>query len=102
MADRPVELDQHRGMSAQKATEERRERQDVAASEAALQGRRDELEAAFVAAPAEGWPELARKLRYLIELFAATAEAQDERRQKLIASVLDDLTRLAGADGAPT
>jgi hypothetical protein len=95
MTERPIDLDHHRGMSEQKATEQRRERQDVAANEAALQGRREELEAALAAGPAATWPELARKLRYLIELFAATAEAQDERRQKLIASVLDDLTRLA-------
>lgn len=95
MTDRPIDLDHHRGMSAQKATEERRERQDVAANEAALHERRETLEAAFAAGPAESWPELARKLRYLIELFAATPEAQDERRQKLVASVLDDLTHLA-------
>jgi hypothetical protein len=95
MTDRPIDLDHHRGMSAQKATEERRERQDVAANEAALHERREAMEAAFAAGPAESWPELARKLRYLIELFAATAEAQDERRQKLVASVLDDLTHLA-------
>jgi hypothetical protein len=95
MADDPIDLDHHRGMSAQKATEERRERQDVAFSEAALQGQREELEAALAAGPAADWPDLVRKLRYLMELFAATPEAQDERRQKLIASVLEDLARLA-------
>jgi hypothetical protein len=95
MTDRPIDLDHHRGMSAQKATEQRRERQDVAASEAALQVQRDALEAAFADAPATTWPELVKRVRYLVELFAATAEGQDERRQKFIASVLDDLARLA-------
>ncbi len=41
------------------------------------------------------WPEAAAKARYVIQLYAATAEAQDERRRTLIASVLADLTRLA-------
>lgn len=95
MADLPIDLDHHRGMSAQKATEERRERLDVAANEAALHERREELETALAAGPAATWPELARNLRYLLELFAATPEAQDERRQKLIATALEDLARLA-------
>ena len=40
------------------------------------------------------WPEVAEKARYLFQLYAATADAQEARRQKLIASVLDDLARL--------
>jgi hypothetical protein len=40
-------------------------------------------------------PEVGAKARYVILLFARTAEAQDARRQKLIACVLDDLARLA-------
>ena len=34
------------------------------------------------------------KAQYLIQLFAATPEAQDPRRKKLIAHALDDLARL--------
>jgi hypothetical protein len=49
----------------------------------------------LVAAPATTWPEAAAKARYLIQLFAATSEAQDPRRQKIIASVLADLSRLS-------
>jgi len=41
------------------------------------------------------WPEAAAKARYLIQLFAGTAEAQEARRQTLIASVLADLARLS-------
>ena len=47
-----------------------------------------------MAAPAETWPEAAAEAQYLIQLFAATSEAQDPRRKKLIARALDDLTRL--------
>jgi hypothetical protein len=39
--------------------------------------------------------ETAAKARYLIELFAATSEGQDSHRQKLIASVLEDLAKLS-------
>jgi hypothetical protein len=38
---------------------------------------------------------VAEKARYLIQLFAATPEARDPRRQALIASVLEDLARLS-------
>lgn len=95
MTDDPVELDAHRGMAAQKATEIRRRLQEVQLDQAALQSRQAEFEHFLLAAPATTWLELAEKVRYLIQLFAATAEAQDARRQKLIADVLDELTRLS-------
>ena len=38
----------------------------------------------------------AEKARYLLNLFAATIDAQDPRRQRLIAAVLDDFGRLSG------
>jgi hypothetical protein len=94
MDDEPIDLDDRRGMSAQKATEIRRRLQDVMADQAALKLRQEELEAFLAAEPVSTWPELAVKARYLIELFATTAEAQDARRQKLIKTVLDDFTRL--------
>jgi hypothetical protein len=96
MTERTIDLDQHRGMAAQKATELRRLLADVAASERALRRRQDELEAQLVAEPAANWQEAAEKARYLLTLFAATPAAQDPRRQTLIASVLDDFARLAG------
>ena len=46
------------------------------------------------AAPAKTWSEAAAKAQYLIELFAATPEAQDPRRKELTAHALDDLNRL--------
>jgi hypothetical protein len=96
MTDKTIELDQHRGMSAQKATELRRLLADVEANEKALRLRQAELESHLLAAPAANWHEAAEKARYLLNLFAATLAAQDPRRQTLIAAVLADFARLSG------
>ena len=96
MEDDPVVLDEHRGMSAQQATEIRRRLAEVEADQAALRGRRTELENFLLAAPASAWPEAAEKARYLIGLFATTSLGRDPRRQKLIGAVLDDFRRLSG------
>jgi hypothetical protein len=96
MTEKTVDLDQHRGMAAQKATELRRLLADVEANEKVLRLRQDELESQLLAAPAASWHEAADKARYLLNLFSGTAAAQDPRRQKLIAAVLADFTRLAG------
>ena len=95
MTDTPVELDEHRGMAAQKATEIRRRLHELQADQAALRTRQEEFERYAVAAPATTWPEAAAKARYLIQLFAVTPEGRDPRRQELIARVLDDLARLS-------
>ena len=55
----------------------------------------NELEAHLLAAPAANWREAADKARYLLNLFAGTAGAQDPRTQKLIAAVLTDFKRLS-------
>ena len=96
MTDKTIELDQHRGMSAQKATELRRLLADVEANERVLRLRQAELETHLLAAPAANWYEAAEKARYLLNLYAATLAAQDPRRQKLIAAVLADFARLSG------
>jgi hypothetical protein len=95
LTDNPVELDEHRGMAAQKATEIRRRLHEVQADQVALRNRQEEFERYAVAAPATTWPEAAAKARYLIQLFAVTPEGRDPRRQELIARVLDDLARLS-------
>ena len=95
MTEKTVDLDQHRGMAAQKATDLRRLLAHVEANEKALRLRQDELEAHLIAAPAANWPEAAEKARYLLKLFASSPSAQDPRKQKLIAAVLDDFKRLA-------
>jgi hypothetical protein len=96
MTDKTIELDQHRGMAAQKATDIRRLLADVEANERSLRLRQEELEAHMVASPAANWHEAAEKARYLLNLCAATLTSQDPRRQKLIAAVLADFTRLSG------
>ncbi len=82
MTDKTIDLDQHRGMAAQKATDLRRLMANVEADQSALRLRQDELEAHLLAAPAANWREAAEKAR--------------SRRQKLIAAVLADFERLAG------
>jgi Cu/Ag efflux protein CusF len=95
MTDRTIELDQHRGMLAQKATELRRLVAEVDADAKALRLRQEELEAQLIAMPAMTWHDAAEKARYLLGLFASTQAAQDPRRQKLIDNVLDDFQRLS-------
>ena len=94
MTDQAVELDKHRGMMAQKATEVRRLVNEVAADHAKLKARQDELEKFLVAAPSADWPEAVERARYLLSLFAGTSEAQDPRRKALIANLLADFERL--------
>ena len=96
----PIVLDEHRGMAAQQATEIRRRLAEVEADQTALRERRTELEKFLLAAPASTWPEAAEKARYLIGLFATTSIAQDPRRRKLIAGVLEDFRRLSGEPAA--
>jgi hypothetical protein len=94
MTDKPIDLDRHRGMAAQKATELRRLLAEVQANEKALRVRQEELETHLLAAPAPSWHDAADKARYLLNLLADTPAGQDPRRQKLIAAVLDDFDRL--------
>jgi hypothetical protein len=97
MTDETIDLDQRRGMAAQKATGLRRLLADVAANEQTLRQRQDDLENHLIAAPAANWQEASDKARYLLNLFGSSLTAQDPRRQKLIAAVLADFDRLAGA-----
>jgi hypothetical protein len=95
MTNKTIDLDQHRGMAAQKATNLRRLLADVDANAKALRVRQEELESQLLAAPAASWPEAAEKARYLLELFSAALAGEDPRRQKLIAAVLADFERLS-------
>ncbi|AMN41916.1 hypothetical protein [Rhodoplanes sp. Z2-YC6860] len=95
MTEKPVELDAHRGMAAQKATDLRRLLSEVAANELALRTRQQELEDQLLALPAHSWEEAAEKARYLLSLFASSSAGQDPRRKMLIARVLEDFARLS-------
>jgi hypothetical protein len=94
MVDRPTNLDAHRGMAAQKATEIRRLRSEVEADQAALRTRQADLEDLLAAAPASNWHEAVEKARYLLGLFAQSADAADPRRRKLIDRVMADFDHL--------
>jgi hypothetical protein len=91
-----VVLDQHRGLAAQKATEERRHSSEVQADQDALRQAGEELERVLFAAPAQDWAQAAERATYLLRQFAVTAEARDPRYRRMIAAVLDDLARLDG------
>jgi hypothetical protein len=97
MNDKPVDLDHHRGIAAQKATELRRLVAEVAANEKALRATQEELEMQLIAAPAATWEEAADKVRYLLSVFAITQSGQDPRRKILIKAVLNDFDRLSEA-----
>lgn len=100
MTDEPVELDQHRGLAAQKATGSRRLLAQVEANERILRQRREELETHLIAAPAANWSEAAEKARYVIGLYAASLGVGNTQRHTLVAAVLADFERLAAEDQA--
>lgn len=102
--DDPIELDTHRGMAAQKATEDRRHTAEVEADRVVLRQHQDDLEGALSSGPAATWEEAGLKAHYLITVLAGTSEGQDPRYKKLIASALEDIQRLSGApepEGTP-
>jgi hypothetical protein len=95
MADDPVDLDGRRGKPGLKATKDRRQRlEERLAQHAALEDRQAELERLLMAGPAETPSQAIARARYLLQLFAATDDAQEPRRRELIALALEDLTRL--------
>ena len=94
MADQPTNLDTHRGMAAQKATDLRRLRSEVEADQEALRKRQAELEDLLAAAPAADWPEAIEKARYLRGLLAQSLDASDLRRRKLIDRAMADFDHL--------
>lgn len=100
MTDAPVDLDKHRGMAAQKATDSRRVLADVEANEQSLRERQDALEAQLLAVPSASWPQAAAKARYVLELYAASLTPGDSQHRRLVDAVLADFARLTDA-GSP-
>ena len=96
MTDRTVDLDKHRGMAAQKATDLRRLRLEVEEDQASLRARQEKLETFLIAAPAGNWSEAVEKARYLLGLFAETLSGEDLRRRRLVKALLADFDRLLG------
>jgi hypothetical protein len=96
MSDDPVELDKHRGMASQKATDIRRVLADVEANAKLLRDRQAVLEGQLLAAPATSWPDAAAKARYVLNLYAAGLSPSDTHHRDLVAAVLADFARLSG------
>ena len=96
MDDTPVDLDKHRGMAAQKATDIRRVLADVEANAKLLRDRQGIVEMQLLAIPATSWPEAAAKARYVLNLYAADLTPADSHHRDLVAAVLADFTKLCG------
>ena len=83
MTDEPLDLDMHRGMAAQKATDHRRALAEVESNARNLRERQAHFESQLLSVPAASWPDAAAKARYA--LYAAGLSPEE------------DFARLAGA-----
>ena len=95
VSDEPLDLDKHRGMAAQKATEIRRVLAEVENNARQLRERQSALEDQLLSVQAASWPEAAAKARYILNLYAAGLAPGDSHHRDLVAAVLDDFARLA-------
>jgi hypothetical protein len=93
--DNPVDLDKHRGMAAQKATDIRRVLADVEANARLLRDQQGLVEIQLLTVPATSWPEAAAKARYVLNLYAAELAPADTHHRDLVAAVLADFARLS-------
>jgi hypothetical protein len=95
MNDEPLDLDKHRGMAAQKATDLRRVLAEVESNAKELRDRQARFENQLLSMPATSWPDAAAKARYVLNLYAAGLSAEDTHHRDLIAAILEDFARLA-------
>jgi hypothetical protein len=95
VSDKPLDLDKHRGMAAQKATDIRRILAEVENNAKALRERQGTFENQLLSAPAVSWPEAATKARYVLNLYAAGLAPADSHHRDLVAAVLADFARLS-------
>jgi len=96
MTDIPIDLDKHRGMAAQKATDIRRVLADVEANAKLLRDRQGAIEMELMSVPAASWPEAAARARYVLNLYAASLAPADTHHRDLVAAILADFVRLFG------
>ena len=96
MTENPLDLDKHRGMAAQKATDIRRALAEVENNARDLRDRQAILENQLRAVSAASWPEAAAKARYVLNLYAASLAPDDTHHRDLVAAVLADFARLSG------
>jgi hypothetical protein len=95
VTDEPLDLDKHRGMAAQKATDIRRILADVEKNATELRDRQGVLEAQLVSVPASSWLEAAAKARYVLNLYATGLAPADTHHRDLVAAVFADFARLS-------
>ena len=95
MTDKPLDLDKHRGMAAQKATDIRRILADVENNARDQRERQGILENQLLSVPAASWPEAAAKARYVLNLYTAGLAPADTHHRDLVAAVLADFARLS-------
>jgi hypothetical protein len=96
MTDIPVELDQHRGMAAQKPTDLRRALAEVENNVEELRECKSDLENRLMTVPATSWPEAAAKARYLLNLYVASLPSEDTRHRALVSALFDDFLWFGG------
>lgn len=95
VSDIPVDLDKHRGMASQKATDIRRVLAEVEVNAQGLRDRQAALESQLLAVPAASWQEAAAKARYVLNLYAAGLAPSDTHHRDLVAAVLADFAQLS-------
>jgi hypothetical protein len=96
VSEEPLDLDKHRGMAAQKATDIRRVLAQVESNARQLREQQGMLENQLLSVPAASWPEAAAKARYILNLYAAGLAPGDAHHRDLVAAVFADFSRLAG------
>jgi hypothetical protein len=98
MTDEPLDLDKHRGMAAQKATDLRRTLAEDENNARDLRDRQVVVENQLLSIPAASWPEAVAKARYVLNLYAASLAPEDTRHRDLATAVLEDFASLARED----
>lgn len=94
MTDQPLDLDKHRGMAAQKATDIRRALAEVENNARQLRERQELLESQLLSVEATTWSDAAAKAKYVLNLYAAELAPGDSRHRDLIAAIFADFARL--------
>jgi hypothetical protein len=93
VSDKPLELDKHRGMAAQNATDIRRVLARVENNARDLRHRQG-LENQLLSVPAS-WPEVAAKARYPLSLYATGLARADTRHRDQDGAAFADFARLS-------
>lgn len=95
MNDQPLDLDKHRGIAAQKATDIRRALAEVENHARELRDRQAALEAQLLTVSATSWTEAVAKARYVLNLYAAGLSSDDTHHRDLVTAVFADFDRLS-------